>query len=422
MTSGSVPKTDSEKPNDNVVKKIVIRRLPPTLTKEQFLDIVSPLPEYDYFYYCNADLSLGAYAFCRAYICFKNHQDVFNFRDRFDNYVFVDSKSNEYPAIVEYAPYQRRYKFDPKNPPKKDSKCNTIEDDTDYQKFLENFGKPTGDQLPSCEAILEELEQKEKENVGPYSAPKVMTPLLEYLKKKKEDKRSGKDRDRDRDRGNRRRDRERDRDDEKRYGGGGGGGYGSKRRDDYYYGSSYKSKDYESTSKNQSNSSTSQKTSSSSQPKITLAPKSEFKSEVLNKGSGQQQSQASGSNKTEIEKSNTPSKNSQQIKDNKDNRPSSSTSSQNSFQNKGGYGNRNSGGNYGSSSRNSAQKNYDDRSFKEKNPPSNKSQSTNDSKSKEDKQKDQGERDGQKPVRNKDRPSIQIYNPAQRTGSRQSKN
>ena len=41
---------------ENSVKKIVIRRLPPSLTKEQFLEIVSPLPEYDYFCYANADL------------------------------------------------------------------------------------------------------------------------------------------------------------------------------------------------------------------------------------------------------------------------------------------------------------------------------------------------------------------------------
>jgi regulator of nonsense transcripts 3 len=40
---------------ENSVRKIVVRRLPKDLTKEQFLDIVSPLPEYDYFYYSNAD-------------------------------------------------------------------------------------------------------------------------------------------------------------------------------------------------------------------------------------------------------------------------------------------------------------------------------------------------------------------------------
>ncbi len=41
--------------NDNFNRKIVIRRLPPTLTKEKFLNIISPVPEHDYFYYCDAD-------------------------------------------------------------------------------------------------------------------------------------------------------------------------------------------------------------------------------------------------------------------------------------------------------------------------------------------------------------------------------
>jgi hypothetical protein len=54
---GSVStKESTSKPNDNIGKKIVIRRLPPTINKEQFLDIVAPLPEHDYFYFCPADL------------------------------------------------------------------------------------------------------------------------------------------------------------------------------------------------------------------------------------------------------------------------------------------------------------------------------------------------------------------------------
>ena len=147
----------------------------------------------------NFIISLGSFGFTRAYIYFKNYEDIFSFRDRFDNYVFVDSKSNEYPAIVEFAPYQRRLAFmtpDGDKNVKKDSKCNTIDQDSDYLKFVENFDKPSAAQLPTCEAILEELEQKEKDKMslgGDLSAPKVMTPLLEFLKKKRDEKRSSKD-------------------------------------------------------------------------------------------------------------------------------------------------------------------------------------------------------------------------------------
>lgn len=72
--------------------QVVARRLPPTMTEEEFLEAVSPLAEYDYFSYVPADKSLGAHAFSRAYINFKNTDDVFTFRDRFDSYVFVDKK------------------------------------------------------------------------------------------------------------------------------------------------------------------------------------------------------------------------------------------------------------------------------------------------------------------------------------------
>lgn len=126
---------------------------------------------------------------------------MFSFKDRFDNYVFVDAKSNEYPALVEFAPFQRFYKPDPINVPKKDSKCNTIHNDADYVKFLENMDKPSGDALPSCEAILEELESRERDkaamglsgNAAAFNAPKMTTPLLEFMKKKKEDKKREKD-------------------------------------------------------------------------------------------------------------------------------------------------------------------------------------------------------------------------------------
>ena len=135
---------------------------------------------------------MGLNAFSRAYIYFKNFDDILSFKERFDNYVFVDSKSNEYPAVVEFAQYQRRYKNNSDNFQKKDSKCNTIEQDSDYLKFLENFDKPNMEpHLPSCEANLEELEQREREKLNSNladNAPKVITPLLEFMRRKREEK------------------------------------------------------------------------------------------------------------------------------------------------------------------------------------------------------------------------------------------
>ena len=36
--------------------------------------------------------SLGQNAFTRAYINFQSYEDVYNFKDQFDEYVFVDGK------------------------------------------------------------------------------------------------------------------------------------------------------------------------------------------------------------------------------------------------------------------------------------------------------------------------------------------
>lgn len=69
-----------------------MRRLPPTMTEEEFMEAINPVPEYDYFTFCPADNSLGLNAFTRAYINFKNSSEIFNFRDKFDGYVFVDQK------------------------------------------------------------------------------------------------------------------------------------------------------------------------------------------------------------------------------------------------------------------------------------------------------------------------------------------
>lgn len=81
--------------------KLVIRRLPPTLSEEEFLKQVSPLPKHDYFCFFVANSGLGQHCYSRAYINFVDPNDMSVFRERFDNYVFLDKDGNEYPAVVE---------------------------------------------------------------------------------------------------------------------------------------------------------------------------------------------------------------------------------------------------------------------------------------------------------------------------------
>ena len=158
------------------------------MTEEQFLKDVSPLPEYSDFYYINGDLSLGEFAFSRAYFKFKNFEELLIFKDKFDDYVFMDSRGNEFPAIVEYAPLQKmpRRSGDMKLT-KQDSKMNTIEKDTDYINFVEEMKNSLlNNPSPpphSADTLLEEIENRDiKDNIS------KMTPLLEYISKRHEDK------------------------------------------------------------------------------------------------------------------------------------------------------------------------------------------------------------------------------------------
>uniref|UniRef100_A0A8C4SNQ4 UPF3A regulator of nonsense mediated mRNA decay n=1 Tax=Erpetoichthys calabaricus TaxID=27687 RepID=A0A8C4SNQ4_ERPCA len=108
-----------------VFTKVIIRRLPPNLSKEQLEEQLNPLSAYDYFEFFSADQSLYPHLFSRAYINFKNPEDIVLFRDRFDGYVFIDNKGQEYPAVVEFAPFQKVSK---KKLKKKDAKAGSIDE------------------------------------------------------------------------------------------------------------------------------------------------------------------------------------------------------------------------------------------------------------------------------------------------------
>lgn len=165
-------------------KKVLVRRLPPAMTKECFLEEVSPLPDHNYLWFVEADKSLGMYAFSRAYINFVNQEDIFIFTEKFDGYIFVDKKGkftyplwfcnfdsyfvfglgDEYSAIVEFAPFQKI----PKAARKKDAKNATIETDPDYLKFVENLEHMLANKTPAATTAetLEEITSKERELKG----------------------------------------------------------------------------------------------------------------------------------------------------------------------------------------------------------------------------------------------------------------
>ncbi|XP_057351283.1 regulator of nonsense transcripts 3B-like [Manis pentadactyla] len=168
-------KQDRNKEKKEALSKVVIRRLPPTLTKEHLQEHLQPMPEHDYFELFSNDTSLYPHMYARAYINFKNQEDIILFRDRFDGYVFLDNKGQEYPAIVEFAPFQKAAK---KKTKKRDTKVGTIDDDPEYRKFLESYA--ADEKMTSTpETLLEEIGGKNRELIA-----KKTTPLLSFLKNK----------------------------------------------------------------------------------------------------------------------------------------------------------------------------------------------------------------------------------------------
>ena len=98
---------------------------------------------------------------------------------------------------MEFAPYQRSYARQDTASVKPDSKSNTLEQDADFLKFVENMDKSDNEPLPTCEAMLEEIEQREKEKlaaaaalaasggVGAGGDSKMITPLIEFMRKRR---------------------------------------------------------------------------------------------------------------------------------------------------------------------------------------------------------------------------------------------
>merc|ERR1712198_156260 len=101
-------------------------------------------------------------------------------------YVFVDAKGNEYVAIVEFAPYQKI--TIQKDNKRKDPKINSIEQDPEYLKFLEGLEKGPEGTGHTVESTLEAIEQREREVKAGRGPENQMTPLLLYLKEKRNER------------------------------------------------------------------------------------------------------------------------------------------------------------------------------------------------------------------------------------------
>lgn len=191
--------------------KLVIRRLPPTMSEDDFLKLVSPLPSHDYFCFMEANSGLLPYSYSRAYINFLDSMDMSLFRERFDNYIFLDKDGHEYPAVVEQSLWHKSSKSGPfycgdsrasgESPLSPSSKrgsqageapdgCSRIEQDSDFLEFISKMKakreEPQQSPIQVLETNLDQLTNSSK--TGAQSSRdrgRTVTPLIGFVNQKR---------------------------------------------------------------------------------------------------------------------------------------------------------------------------------------------------------------------------------------------
>ncbi|GAA5814841.1 hypothetical protein MFLAVUS_008344 [Mucor flavus] len=189
--------------------KVIVRRLPPNLPEEIFMNSVKPWiseETVDYSLYVPGKLSKSKAKeslFSRAYFHMKTMEAVVAFHQGFDGHVFMDSRGklmmnkkmtlgNESRAVVEFAPYQKI----PKEHKTADVRQGTIDQDQDYLDFLESLKEEEksktdllnepADGLTQIERLENRIAMVTAKTLAAEQANKPKTtPLLEHLRAQK---------------------------------------------------------------------------------------------------------------------------------------------------------------------------------------------------------------------------------------------
>ncbi|KAG1055737.1 hypothetical protein G6F46_001729 [Rhizopus delemar] len=178
--------------------KVVVRRLPPLLSKDEFMEAVKTWineETTDYSSYIPGKVAKSKgkeNVFSRAYFHFKTMEAVIAFHRGFDEHVFTDSRGNESRAVVEFSPYQKT----PREHKSKDSREGTIDEDPEYLDFLKrleaekNKTAETQDDGKDGLNPIEKLENRiamvtAKTLAAEQANKPKTTPLLEHLRAQK---------------------------------------------------------------------------------------------------------------------------------------------------------------------------------------------------------------------------------------------
>ncbi|KAF9078390.1 Smg-4/UPF3 family-domain-containing protein [Rhodocollybia butyracea] len=158
--------------------KIVVRKLPPNLPEEIFWQsvqtwVTDETTTWKIYYPGKFRSRVNKENIAsRAYIVFKDEEQLALFSREYDGHLFRDKSGNESQAVVEFAPYQKV----PPEKKKPDARNGTIEKDENYISFIESLAAAANPEPISIEALIA-LTQAAPQ-------PKT-TPLLEALKAEK---------------------------------------------------------------------------------------------------------------------------------------------------------------------------------------------------------------------------------------------
>ncbi|KAI0567507.1 Nonsense-mediated mRNA decay protein [Gracilaria domingensis] len=206
------PKNRARKrpPPPTIAVKLVVRRLPPTLTAEQFSSYADPNGADKALwtaYYPGKVEAVGAVKRSAqvvrhsiAYLAFEKLEDASNFFHQFDAFKFVDTAKTvdsslqcgtDYYARVERAMYQSTPPLNRRRPPS--SLEGTIENDPDYLTFLAELkGDAEREQnelaatLASASTIVARPGANENENSA--AKKQVITPLMEDVRARRRER------------------------------------------------------------------------------------------------------------------------------------------------------------------------------------------------------------------------------------------
>ncbi|KAG4209685.1 hypothetical protein ERO13_A03G215600v2 [Gossypium hirsutum] len=127
--------------------KVVLRHLPPSITETMLMEQVDSAfaGRYNWFSFSPGKNRQKHQSCSRLYIDFKSPEDVLEFAEFFNGHVFVNEK------------------------------------DPEYLEFLEFLAKPV-ENLPSAEI---QLERREAERVGALKDSSIVTPLMDFVRRKR---------------------------------------------------------------------------------------------------------------------------------------------------------------------------------------------------------------------------------------------